>query len=256
MNLDRDIGLGGVIKGVSGLYLLANPRAICEPKKTTMVRHSHEDALTEASYHEFVATAKELPEPFDAQCHALLVLAGRLGMRAGEITHIRQSWINREKEVIDIPRYSDCQTGRSGGVCGYCKKRAREAAEHNDITYEEALADRWNPKTAKGARAVPYDFNDEIAAVVEAFFDDYDCWPTSRVGVNRRVDRIAEAAGYSDRIYPHALRATAATWHASRGLAPAALQSLMGWAQLSVANKYVRLTGAAVSRALKEAHGD
>lgn len=45
-------------------------------------------------------------------------------------------------------------------------------------------------------------------------------------------------------------------WHASRGVPPAALQALMGWAQLAVADKYVRLTGTATSRALNDAHGD
>ncbi len=222
-----------------------------------MVRHSHEDALTEASFNDLVATAKELPEPFGPECLAVLVLAGRLGLRAGEIAHIRQSWINREQQVIEIPRYSECRSGKDGGVCGYCVKRAESAAAHDeDLTLEEAIEQRWEPKTAKGARAVPYDFDAETQAVVEAFFDSYDGWPTSRIGVNRRVDRVADAADYSDRVYPHALRATAASWHASRGVPPAALQALMGWAQLAVADKYVRLSGAATSRALNDAHGD
>lgn len=222
-----------------------------------MVRHSHEDALTEASFHDLVATAKQLPEPFDAECVAVLYLAGRLGLRAGEIAHIRKSWVNREQQVIEIPRHSPCQTGKGGSVCGYCKKRAQSAANHNeDLSYEEALDQRWEPKTAKGARAVPYDFDPEVEAVVEAFFDDYDHWPTSRIGVNRRVDRVAEAADYNDRIYPHSLRATALSFHASLGVPPAALQAMAGWAQLQVANKYVRLSGAATSRALNDAHGD
>jgi len=221
-----------------------------------MVRHSHEDALTEASFNDLVATAKQLPEPFAAECHAVLVLAGRLGLRAGEIAHIRQSWINRERQVIEIPRYSRCRSGQDGGICGYCRKRAESAAEHNDISVEEALEDRWEPKTEQGARAVPYAFDAEVEAVVEAFFDSFDSWPTSRIGVNRRVDRVADAADYDGRVYPHALRATAASWHASRGVPPAALQAMLGWAQLQVADKYVRLSGAATSRALNEAHAD
>jgi len=222
-----------------------------------MVRHSHEDALTEASYRELVETAKQLDEPFDAECVAVLVLGGRLGLRAGEIAHVRDEWVNREQQVIEIPRHSPCRSGKHGGICGYCHKRAESAAAHNDdLSYEEALEQRWEPKTEKGARAVPYDFDAEIEAVVEAFFDEYEAWPTSRIGVNRRVDRVAEEADYDERVYPHALRATAASWHASRGVPPAALQALMGWAQLAVADKYVRLSGAATSKALNDAHGD
>jgi len=222
-----------------------------------MVRHSHEDALTEASFKDLVATAQELPKPFAAECTAVLYLAGRLGLRAGEIAHIRESWINRENKVIQIPRHSECRSGRRGDICGYCRKRAQSAVEHaDDLTMQEALEQRWEPKTSKGARAVPYDFTEDVEAVIEAFFGEYDWWPTARIGVNRRVDRVADAAGYEGRVYPHALRATAASWHASRGVPPAALQALMGWAQLSVADKYVRLSGAATSKALNDAHGD
>lgn len=221
-----------------------------------MVRHSHQDALDEASYHDLVDTAQQLPAPYDAECSAVLVLGGRLGLRAGEIAHLREEWVDRQRQVIEIPRHSECKSGKSGDICGYCNKRARQAADAAGIPVEEALEDRWEPKTSKGARAVPYGFDAQAAAVVETFFDDYDRWPTSRVGVNRRVDRVAEAADYDERLYPHALRATAASWHASRGVPSAVLQSLMGWAQLAVAEKYVRLTGEATSRALEEAHGD
>jgi integrase len=222
-----------------------------------MVRHSHEDALSEASFKQLVEAAKELEEPYDAECVAVLYLGGRLGLRAGEIAHVRESWVNREQKVIEVPRHSECRSGKNGNICGYCRKRAQSAVDHNeDLTMQEALENRWEPKTEKGVRAVPYDFDPGVEAVVEAFFEEHDSWPTARIGVNRRVDRVAEAANYSDRVYPHALRATAASWHASRGVPPAALQALMGWAQLAVADKYVRLTGTATSRALNEAHGD
>ncbi len=222
-----------------------------------MVRHSHEDALDEASYDALVATTEELEPPFDEECLVVLVLAGRLGLRAGEIAHLRAEWVDTEREVIEIPRHSKCLSGKAGSICGYCHKRAASAAEHHDeLTMQEALEERWEPKTSNSARAVPYDFNAEVAAVVEAFIDDNDCWPTARIGVNRRVDRVAEAAGYDERIYPHALRATAASWHAYRGVPPAALQAMFGWAQLAVAEKYVRLSGEATSRALNEAHAD
>lgn len=221
-----------------------------------MVHHSHEDALSEGAYDELVAATTKLDAPFEGECLTVLVLAGRLGLRAGEIAHLRSSWIDRDHQTIEIPRHSDCRTGE-GDVCGYCRKRAESAvAHHDDLTLKEALDQRWNPKTANSARAVPYDFDSEIEAVVEAFDEAYDHWPTSRIGVNRRVDRVADAADYDDRIYPHCLRATAASWHAYRGVPPAALQAMFGWHSISVAEKYVRLSGEATSRALKDAHAD
>ncbi len=128
--------------------------------------------------------------------------------------------------------------------------------EHNDdLTKAAALDERWEPKTEMSARAVPYDFDDRVEAVVEAFFSEYDSWPTARIGVNRRVNRVAEAAEYTSRVYPHALRATSAEWHASGGLRANALKALMGWSQLEVAKKYIRLSGTQTAKALHRAHG-
>lgn len=79
--------------------------------------------------------------------------------------------------------------------------------------------------------------------------------PASRVSINRRVDRVAEEMGYpTERVYPHSLRATAATWHAYSSLPPTALQALMGWSKLSVAQKYIRLSGEQTAQSLREAH--
>ncbi len=98
-----------------------------------MVRHSHEDALTEASFNDLVATAQELPKPFAAECTAVLYLAGRLGLRAGEISHIRESWLNRENKVIQIPP--------SLGV------PERSARRHLRVLLKNVRSLRWNTPT-------------------------------------------------------------------------------------------------------------
>lgn len=58
-----------------------------------------------------------------------------------------------------------------------------------------------------------------------------------------------------DKCYPHSLRATAASFHAYKGVPSAALQDLFGWAQLSTAQKYLRLSGGATANALRDVHG-
>jgi len=60
----------------------------------------------------------------------------------------------------------------------------------------------------------------------------------------------------SDEVYPHALRATAGTHHAYRGLSTIALQSLMGWEQIDTARKYLRVSGGATAKALEDVYGD
>lgn len=232
-----------------------------ERRNTTLQRamtnHSHEDALDERTFDELLSIADELQEPYRTETRFILTAGGRLGLRAGEIAHFRREWVDWQKKQIRIPSFDPCDKGRGGGPCGYCYKRAREAAEIHDVTVEDAVKRRWQPKTEHAARAIPFDFAEWIVDELEAFLWKFDRYEHSRVSVNRRMDRLAEAAGVpADDIYPHCLRATAATYHAYRGLPPAALQSLFGWSKLSVANKYVRLSGGATADALRDVHQD
>lgn len=223
-----------------------------------MVRHSHQDAVNEQVFERLVDATDQLEEPFKTECRFVLFAAGRLGMRAGEICHVRESWVDWDRRIIEIPHWDPCDHGQNGGICGYCQTRAESALEHNeDLDREEALKNRWEPKTETSARPIPFDFNDRVESEVEAFFFGRDRYEHSRASVNRRVNRVLEAAGLpTDTAYPHSLRATAATVHAYRGLSPVALQALMGWSKLGTAQKYIRLTGTATQEALRDAHAD
>lgn len=215
------------------------------------VKHSHENAVDERTFDQLVAAAESLRSPFDAQATFILYAAGRLGMRAGEITHCRASWVDWDRRMIEVPSHEPC-------TCGYCKQQSRQADGYNTpTTYDDALAKMWGPKTPTSARAIPFDFDPEVEAVIEAFFARYDEYPHSRVSINRRVNRVLEAAGLpQETCYPHSLRATAATYHAYRGLSAVPLQSLMGWRKLETAEKYIRLSGGATAKALRKAHAD
>lgn len=223
-----------------------------------MVRHSHQDALSETEFQRLVDATEELKHPFDAEALFILVAAGRLGMRAGEIAHMRRDWINYDDSLIQIPRHDPCRDGEDGGPCSYCETQAALAVEHADeLTFEDAIDQRWEPKTTTSVRAIPFDFDDFVEAVVLEFFETRDAFPRSRVTINRRVNRALEAAEMpEDKCYPHSLRATAASHHAYKGVPSAALQDLFGWAQLSTAQKYLRLSGGATANALRDVHGD
>lgn len=215
-----------------------------------MVRHSHQDALSEAEYENLWEVAGELRHPFDEETRFILVVAGRLGLRAAEISHLRESWIDWDRKMIEIPSYQDCD-------CGYCKSQSRQSVQKTGVSFDKALGRMWSPKTETSARAVPFDFSERVESTVEGFFFGRDGFEKSRSAVNRRVTRVAEEADWStDRVYPHSLRATAATYHAYQGLPAAALQSLFGWSKISVAEKYLRLSGTATAEALQDAHGD
>jgi len=247
-----------------------------------MTRHSREDALTEPQFERLWNAAQNLDERWRLECEFVVVVAGRLGLRAGELCHMTENWINWDRRQIEIPQHDPCDHGKDGGICGYCRDRASVMADtkteqnldeiysSDDLEYhepgvrvtpdlfvepEEMYHRRWEPKTEQGHRVVPFGFDPEIEQVIEEFFMFNDAFEPSRSAVNRRVDRALEAAGFPKSLtYPHALRATSASWHAHRGLNPTALQSLHGWARLSTSQKYIRLSGSQTSQALNEAH--
>lgn len=226
-----------------------------------MPRHSREDAPDEQTYERLFDAACQLDEPFQTECRFILVACGRLGLRAGEVAHIKEHWVDWDKAMINVPRHEPCHKGQGGDRCGYCYKRARSRVRHADaseeLTLEDALAERWEPKTPNSARAVPFDYADWIYDEVERFFWFNDGYEHSRVSINRRVTRITKQAGMpADAVYPHCLRAAAGTFHSYRGLQTAPLKALMGWKKLEVAEKYIRNSGGATARALKKVHQD
>lgn len=222
-----------------------------------MTRHAEQDAIDQKTFDQLVSASDDLDEGIREEARFILFTAGRLGMRAGEISHIEPSWIDWKRSRINIPMYEPCTRGKDGGRCGYCKKRARSRVKHDDtgLSFEDALEERWLPKTETSARAIPFGFDKEIEKEIELFFWEYDRYNHSRQSVNRRVTAAAEAAGIDPKtIYPHAIRATAATYHSYNGLSTAALKSMFGWKKLDVAEKYIRKSGEATAEALNETY--
>lgn len=193
--------------------------------------------------------AQRLPnEYFALQCMFVLLFAGRLGLRRSEIAHLNESWIDWDEKMVNIPRHKPCD-------CGNCRQYARQKVEYNEhITYEEAIDHRWHPKTESGIREVPFGFSARIEVVLDRFFDKYDEYPHCGTSVTRRVNRALDNCDEIDEIYPHALRATAATYHAGRGLGVTPLQSMMGWADLDTPMRYVKASGKNTARELKSIH--
>lgn len=221
------------------------------------VRHTFEDVLDTREYQMLLEGASRMKDAQDFQARFIILVGGRLGLRPGEICHMRESWIDWRENMIDIPRFDPCEKGRDGGRCGYCVELAQQMDEYNEgISKSEALEMCWSPKTEAAARSVPFDFDSRAEIVVERFFDRYDQYPLSRTSINRRVKRAAKLADEisAEDVYPHCLRGTAATFHASRGLNAVSLQAMFGWASLSTAQKYIRKSGKATARELQNIH--
>ena len=197
-------------------------------------------------------------DAYRLECQFIVRVMGELGLRAGELSHITDDWVDFDQLEINIPSYDECTKGRDGGPCGYCKKRARRRAEHAEITYETALRDRWEPKNETSARSIWFGWNEELVEIIDEYLYKNGKYPHSRVSVNRRVTDIAEACDMvgADEIDPHSLRAHAAMFHAKRGVRAFQLKEFMGWSDVDGAMDYIRMASDDVRSELKRVHSD
>jgi integrase len=221
-------------------------------------RHSKDDALDDREFQQLLEACYRLDRDYYQLESRLIVLAtGRLGLRLGELVHLDEAWIDWRDRMIKIPRHDPCDRGRDGGICGQCRQQAKQRVEYNeDVSLADAIAERWSAKTEAAAREIPIDHDPRAELAIERYFDRFDRFQASHSAVHRRLDKLQDVGdGLEDlRLYPHALRATAASHYASRGLDAITLQALMGWADLSTAHRYVRRSGSRTRRALDALH--
>lgn len=211
-------------------------------------RHTHQDALSEREFERLLEACDELDEPNRFEARLICLLAGRLGLRRGEIAHFSVAWLDWDRKLLRIPPFDPCG-------CGYCRRQARsEAPTSDEISYTSALAGRWHPKTAASARVIPFDISLRIELCIEEFAERYEAFSKSTVTINRRLQEAVEQSDLTGRVYPHCLRATAASYHSYPGVTPVPLQGMMGWSDLTTAQKYIRISGTATARAIRKAH--
>lgn len=224
-----------------------------------MRQQTREKALTEREFERLLMGAMRLNDPEKSmEARAAILIGGRMGLRPGEVIHIDESWINCRREMLSIPGHDPCTKGRDGGPCGYCQQAAKQQIDHDAEKDLESVLDRyWNPKTDAAVRDIPYGWDQRIAVAVEWLIDTHGCWPYSFSTLQRRLEIALELAdGLSpDDTTLHGLRATAASYHAGRGLDPGPLQSMFGWEDLSTARNYIAVDGELTARALGEVHG-
>lgn len=225
------------------------------------VEHSKADALSEREFELLLEGARRMntdyyyaPDP-----EMTIYILGRLGLRRGELAHLQEDWIDWREKMLCIPVHEPCRKGKDGGVCGYCHQLAEQRVEHADgLELGEALDWMWVPKTEAGARDVYFGFDTRAEMYLERYFesDDYTRYEPSSTAVTRRVKKAAELADglAPEHVRPHSLRATAATFHASRGLKMLQLMQYFGWKQPSTAEIYIGRNGMNTARSLNAIH--
>lgn len=237
--------------------MTTNTRGYHKRGRSTAVRHSKADALTEREFETLLQGARALEGDESIEAVAAVLVTGRLGLRAGELGHLTGEWVDWQRSVIDIPCHDPCTKSRKNDPCGDCRQKARQAADYAaDVSVSDALGDAWTPKTTAAARAVPFGWSIRAEMALEQLIDHAGGWPLSVQAVYRRVKVAAENTTEvsTDKVRPHGLRATAASYHVAQGLETLALQSMFGWAQLSTAEKYVVSSDGNTRRAVESVH--
>lgn len=159
----------------------------------------------------------------------LVGLLGFCGLRIGEARHLHLNWI-KEGE-IHIPSSMPCQ-------CNECWNRGH-----------------WRPKSQAGIRVIPVP--KFLKPVLLDFLTKFpDGLKMTRQAGWYRIQRLADKAGLSH-VFPHSLRATAATLLASKGFTAVELCAYFGWARISMGEHYIRIGEAkeGVRRKMKEIWG-
>lgn len=261
-----------IVKGGAGYRpdasLSGTPMSTTNPvhlngRSGNSVRHSKEDALTEMEFEKLLEGARTLADSkyyYEHDPEFVIYVLGRLGLRRGELAHLKESWIDWREKMISIPEHEGCTKAREGEeVCGYCRQLAKQRVEvADDLDMETAVDWMWVPKTQAAARDVYFGFDPRAELYIERYFEseEYTGFEAGSTAVNRRVKRAAEEAKGIDptNLSPHKLRATAATFHSSRGLKMLQLMQYMGWAQPQTAEVYIGRDGKNTARQLNSIH--
>ncbi|MWG34029.1 tyrosine-type recombinase/integrase [Halomarina oriensis] len=191
------------------------------------------------------------------ETRAAILIGGRLGLRPGETTHLIASWVDKERQMIQIPLHEACLKGRDGGICGYCRQAVKQRLDYRSNTKFQKLAkDYWTPKTEAASRTIPYHFSYRVRIAVELLLEEHGGWPYSFSTLQRRLETALELSPElaPDATSLHGLRATAASYHAGRGLDLPALQAMFGWEDIATARQYLNIDGAMTRRALDSVH--
>ncbi|HUU63046.1 MAG TPA: site-specific integrase [Dehalococcoidia bacterium] len=177
-----------------------------------------EDALDPQQVTELLLVCSSLRDKFIIYS---LIFAG---LRVSELKHLQRAWFNAEEETITIPNRQTCE-------CKECKKKRNC---------------KWQPKTKKGARTIL--IHPKLLPVMHEFLAGHEEIGLTRTRIWQIVQKLGRDAGIPH-VYPHALRSTAATIMAYKGVSGPTLQYDFGWARLSSAEEYVKSD---MKRALNE----
>lgn len=169
-----------------------------------------QDVLMSEEMKDMLIACQTLRERFIVAC---LLFAG---LRVGELVHLNRHWIDWDNDTITVPQTQHCG-------CKECQNK-RDGV--------------WKPKSSASSRT--FKVHPQLKPVLEEYLAGHDRLGITRCRVWQIIKTLAEKARILHNVYPHAMRATAATELAHWGISSVALQYTFGWARLRSAEAYVK----------------
>lgn len=225
--------------------------------------YSREDALEVRTFLRLFLGALAIEDEQQRIRTVMIVLcAGRLGLRANEIQHMHEGWIDWEQGVIRVPAHDPC-------FCKWCLDAAvgkvatakeipeSEVSRDDPAVLEYVYENQYEPKPNASARVVPFGWSKRITAWLLRFFRENEFVNVTQQQMRDDVRKAASLAEGVDpsNLTPHPLRATGATFYADAGLLSKPLRDLMGWSDRTEARRYVRGSGRQLTSEVYELFG-
>lgn len=158
---------------------------------------SSDEALRQTSFRRLYLGALQIDDSERRlkACYIIL-LAGRLGLRTGEIQHVREAWIDWKRGEIAIPRHDPC-------ACTNCWVRAKQKAANNKEKaieeIEEIVEEEFETEDNPSEIAEMYFQEDEVEKKIEEELAE----KLEEDNINETQDnRTAEEILYADRWQP------------------------------------------------------
>jgi integrase/recombinase XerD len=144
----------------------------------------------------------------DLAHQATIYTLAHTGMRADELAHMTEDWVDWQAERLRVP----------------------------------AQEGEWTPKTDHAARTIPLK-HPPTTRRLRDFYSYNSEYGATRQTVTNRVKRVAAETELKKKVTPHVLRHTYGTLIAARKATPQYIRQTMGHADLSSANDYLQYAG-------------
>lgn len=201
--------------------------------------------LDKDEFRQLIQACEKSNEPI--QNKFILISMGVLGLRPGEIAHIRKSWVDFDREIITIPAHEPCS-------CKYCIERVKKKTKRYSISTQEVQKQYWRPKNKAGARYIPFGFDPEVKKIFVEGINELEKCPLTVLQIKNRLSRLNQKAGLT-KVTPMNLRSYAATQFAYDGLSCYDLLKIMGWSNPKVSSDCVKQTKDSLIKEFKNVYG-